>query len=715
MEPAEPELSWLYLKLMARTDPALLDLIHPNLPIGTPMPSGNTPALTEDHLQALRLWIRGGGPEDGVVEGTAELLGTCLPEPTPLKVAAPKGPPRDANGDATGVQLRQTPWPLGGVTEEFQGEDEICMATYYDLSEVVPDWARIPCPPEFVPGRSCSEDASPCETDADCSGDPEDSCDYRNLVNTGSECFVYHKQTLLQDPQSHHSILQIYRGAFGTGHESWGPWTYKIEPKAADYDSKHGLTCDPLQIDPEKGYNPGCSGRVFSTLACAGFGPPDVTEFGIVAGGNLPQFLVSQEPFFEFELANGVYSVLPIKGIMTWNSHAFNLSSIDTTMAQYLNMEFARTEDQLYQSQEIFHADWIFAQNVMPFEKQEVCATYTAPRGANIFQLTSHTHLRGNRFRIWAPPNEPCQPPCPDSACADATDTICFCENSGVCSHDQSYCSAQWDCNQGCDRRAGVCIGDRSVACERKSDCVLNECLLPTPPFCTGPRADDPFYFSTEYSDPLQLFFDPPLALHGQSVEDRTFLYCSQFDNGSAPGSPPVKQQSTSPVPPELSIFGLGPEFIKIVVGDMLGGPCNDADLFCLGGANEGMPCGGDDSLCGEGGVCDACPAHGGVTTDDEMFILIGGFFQETTTTTTAPTTTAPTTTTTSPPRTAPPTTTTSTTLPHGSRIGVCHKGRKMLSLPSAAVPAHLGHGDTIGSCNGKASERGKKKRGKGR
>ena len=54
MEPAEPELSWLYLKLLARTDPALLESIHGPIAVGTPMPSGNTPALTEDHLQALR-------------------------------------------------------------------------------------------------------------------------------------------------------------------------------------------------------------------------------------------------------------------------------------------------------------------------------------------------------------------------------------------------------------------------------------------------------------------------------------------------------------------------------------------------------------------------------------------------------------------------------------------------------------------------------------
>jgi hypothetical protein len=39
------------------------------------------------------------------------------------------------------------------------------------------------------------------------------------------------------------------------------------------------------------------------------------------------------------------------------------------------------------------------------------------------------------------------------------------------------------------------------------------------------------------------------------------------------------------------------------------------------------MSCGGDDSVCGEGGMCDACPLLGGVTTDDEMFLPLGSYY----------------------------------------------------------------------------------------
>lgn len=34
-----------------------------------------------------------------------------------------------------------------------------------------------------------------------------------------------------------------------------------------------------------------------------------------------------------------------------------------------------------------------------------------------------------------------------------------------------------------------------------------------------------------------------------------------------------------------------------------------------------------------------------------------------------------------------------------GDTLLVCHKGKKTMELPSEAVDAHLGHGDTLGPC----------------
>jgi hypothetical protein len=47
----------------------------------------------------------------------------------------------------------------------------------------------------------------------------------------------------------------------------------------------------------------------------------------------------------------------------------------------------------------------------------------------------------------------------------------------------------------------------------------------------------------------------------------------------------------------------------------------------CFGGDNQGQACDGDDAVCGEGGMCDACPLLGGVTTDDEMFLPLGSYY----------------------------------------------------------------------------------------
>ena len=260
-----------------------------------------------------------------------------------------------------------------------------------------------------------------------------------------------------------------------------------------------------------------------------------------------PAFAGSQEPYAETNFALGVYSVLPMSGAVVWNSHAFNLTSQDSTMDQYLNIRFAGPADRLFPAQGIFDSASIFAQNVPPYGTQEVCRTYTVEQGARIFNINSHTHRWGVRFRVWEPPNPPCFP--------DGDGNGCF-------------------------------PGDPSQL----------------------------IYFSTEYTDPVQLNPDPPILYDSPNPDDRTFLYCSLYDNGSTVSSPTVKRQSTSPEAPG----NLGP-FIS-------GGPCGDDTVACLGGANAGALCGGNPALC-DSGVCDACPVRGGVTTEDEMFIFIGSYF----------------------------------------------------------------------------------------
>jgi hypothetical protein len=495
VEPGEPALSFLYNKLAASTIPG-----H-DAGGGSPMPSGGAPALTAEHLEAVERWIRGGAPEDLTVDGTALLLGSCLPDPDPLTIPIPDPP-----AAGVGIQLRQTPWPLPSSSE-----DEICMSTWYDVSALVPASAKVPCPAEFI-----------------------------NANNPSGECFAYNAQTLLQDPQSHHSIIHIYTGTYGPTHPAWGAYTYKFQDPSNPLE---GTACNPLAVGPN-GQNENCSGSVQSAVACTNYGPPDYT-FG---GGTAPTFSGSQEPYYQQAYPGGVYNVLPLSGVVVWNSHAFNLTTGDSTMSQYLNLEFALgAPEQVYPVQGIFDSASIFVQEVPPFESREYCRTYTIPAGSSLFELSSHTHRHGTLWRTWAPPNTPCVPG--DAACV--------------------------------------------------------------------PRGDTPIYVSVDYTDPLQLTFDPPVHHPvGSSVADRTYLYCSVFDNGSTPSSPAVKRYSTSPEPP---------------LGFPFGGPCPVVETRCIG-FNEGALCSGFESTCesfpgADDGDCDACTLRGGVTTEDEMFILIGNYF----------------------------------------------------------------------------------------
>jgi hypothetical protein len=652
VEVLDPQLSFLFRKLAAKLDPGLPEIPLPTSPAteGDPMPRSPFFPLTADHLEAIRLWVRNGAPRDTVVSGTQSLLGACLAEPDPQKIAVPAPPPA-----GTGVQLQQTPWPLFGRTPETQGEDEICMATYYDFSSLVPESAKVPCPDRFQqrqgvcsndPGFVCEQDSDCgtgntcqgfcsldtaifCDGDADCAAQSAGTCNpVKNATNVGNECFAWHRQVLKQDPQSHHSIISMYTGAASPFDPSWGTWSRKSDdPQDPCYPLSwpdvHSppaqCLCDPTTIDPALGYAHGCSGDVVSSVACNGWGPTDGSNFSFAGGGgNFPTFSGSQEPIYDFELADGVFTTLPLRGIVSWNSHAFNLSSQDTTMAQYLNLHFAGPDDQLTPLLGIFNATWIFAQNIKPFETQEICATHTLPKGARLFQLSSHTHVRGVEWRTWLPPNEPCQPLCPQNDAGQ----------NATCIFGGIFCGCQnfFSCN-----------ADPTRVCTRNNDCPgPDTCNLAAPivPYCDDlgyPREDSPDYRSLEYSDPVSLAFDPPLEYDSDDWRERTLLYCSEYDNGATTRAP-VKRQSTSAATPPLIVPPLTAPLPPALIEPAIGGPCPDALRYCVDGPNRGLLCGDQadpHGFCGDPAdqLCDACPAHGGVTTGDEMFILLGSYF----------------------------------------------------------------------------------------
>lgn len=339
VQPGQPSESYLYAKLQAATEPGSVTIA------GAPMPSG-MPALSAEHLEAIRRWIGEGAPETGSVldpvtgssESVAALLDSCLPPATPTAIK-PLEPP----GSGEGVQFAMPAFPL-----KASSETEVCFAQYYDFSSVVPAEFQDPARGVF---------------------------------------FVNGKRTR-QDPQSHHLALAHSKlGAEFVNHPSFGEWRCR----GGDRD---GQACDALSATA-------CGAGICATdpkpsLACIGYGPPEAQVN--VAVGNIGGAQTAQQYIRPIE---GVYEEIPTKGIVFWNSHAFNLTTHETTVHAWLNLAY--TSDLRFKiTQGLVSAlDQVVGQ--APFTKKNYCGKWVAPQGSTLYWLTTHTHKRGSNFTVTDP------------------------------------------------------------------------------------------------------------------------------------------------------------------------------------------------------------------------------------------------------------------------------------------------------------------------
>jgi hypothetical protein len=356
VQPGSRQDSFLWEKLAAATEGYDLE------GRGTPMPSGGLP-ITAEELELVRLWIQFGANSTGVVVGTESLVGACLPDPDPPTISAPEPPPA-----GQGVQLHVKPWTIAPATPDGpNGEAEVCYAQWYDFSSQIPAEFKTPCP-EFW-------------------GGPD------------RECFFFNKTELTQTPNSHHSILHIYNGEY----EPTDPgFSFNCQSG-----SQQGMPCDPREASACGGDPDACYGDPIRAIACIGFGPPDY-QFGggangITSSDTAPTVGGSQQPYVLNLSPPGVFGVLPTSGVFVANSHAFNLFETPQTNEQWWHVWFAPEEDRLFPFRAIFDATDIFVQHVPPYEEREYCRTLTMPKGARVFEMSSHTHVRGRLFRIWGP------------------------------------------------------------------------------------------------------------------------------------------------------------------------------------------------------------------------------------------------------------------------------------------------------------------------
>lgn len=545
------------------------------------MPPDQLPPLSIDELDAVRKWIEVGAPAEGTVPGTAELLDACLPPEKPIEIE-PLAPPPAGEG----VQLFMPRWIL-----EPESEHEVCYVTYYDVTDQVPEQFRGP-----------------------------------------NGTFRYETAVVRQDPLSHHLIVNLYDGAKTIDDPIWGG--FKCRGGASD-----GQVCDPTDIGA-CGAGSGCANEPAISIACIGAATlPSDAQVGLATSG----FVVAQETATTLAYPDGVYREIPMKGIIIWNSHAFNLTDQPGKLEAWLNLYFAPPETQRYPATDIFIADppTLFKMNVPPFQAEEVCNVFTLPPNSQIFELSSHMHQRGKRWRTFegawrcqggANDGDACSPLGPD----EAFETTDLCAGA-PCTSRQS--PRNGDCNGDLQVTIDELILGVNIVLGRST---IDECprldrndtgtigianLISAVASASLPALRDAqgslLYTNFVYNDPLVLPLVPPMAMGGEHVlpEERSLTYCALYDNGFAE-STEVKMASTSPLPP---------------LGIPVGGPCATPS-GCTAG-NVGAACSGAtqaardascDSTPGAGdGFCDACVLTGGVTTEDEMFLLLGAFFVE--------------------------------------------------------------------------------------
>jgi cysteine-rich repeat protein len=497
------------------------------------MPLGGYPPLSTDELEAVRLWIEGGGAgRDAQVPAAASLLAACVPEPEPVKIDPLEPPP-----PGKGVQLHMPAYTLAAHSEA-----ESCFASYYDLSGQIPA--------EFL---------SPDGTH-----------------------FRYKSVDIRQDPLSHHLIVDLYRGKVPANHPDWG--VYKCRGGERD-----GTVCDPLDL-PFCGAGQCATDPDFNSIACIGFGP--TSGFGTLTSGG---FAFAQETTAHYRFPGEVYDELPVRSVILWNSHAFNLTRIDGTLEAWVNITFPAAGEQTHQQQQIFNVDKIFWTDDFPplplpqlaaFEAMEVCHVHEfgpassalqgnsllqADETAHVFEVSGHTHQRGTRFQIFR---------------------------------------GRFTCTDGANR-GEACSPFQPEMCPGAA--------------CVDDGGREPqaalLYTNYVYNDPLVLRFDEPLLISGSApLADRTFTYCAHYDNGMEPNIQNVKRRSTSPP------AGVLLDLISI------GGPCAVSQTRCIGGPHHNQLCNGNNAACdsqpGAGdGDCDACPLTGGFRTQDEMFVMFGNYW----------------------------------------------------------------------------------------
>ena len=303
---------------------------------GSPMP-GPAAAISAGALKAIRLWIEAGAPETGSIGDT---IGRGEDElERLLGVCLPEAEPVNTlplQPPERDVGL-QFLMPSHDIAAE--SEKELCFAVYEDFRDIIP--------PQYM--------------------------------SADREFFYVQGDEVREDAFTHHNIL-MYAGIPPEDiHDpSLGPWT------CVGGDQK-GSTCEPTDLQSCGAGK--CRSELQDSVACIGIGPGDGPVASLAS--NVGSYLTQE----------GYYETFPTYGVFYWNSHVFNLTTEDASHHVWRNLFY--TDDRRFDAAYFTYSTHIgAAAGTPPFERQTVCRDYQLDQGDGLIYLSSHTHQRGEYFKI---------------------------------------------------------------------------------------------------------------------------------------------------------------------------------------------------------------------------------------------------------------------------------------------------------------------------
>lgn len=348
VQPGTATDSFLYQKLAAATNPSMVKTM------GSPMPVGTAP-LSAKELEAMRVWILQSAPKTGNVadpvtgNNIGTLLDACVPAAKPIKAVPLEAPAADE-----GVQF-----VLPGYLLKAGIEQEQCKPFAYDFTDKIP-------------------------------------AAYKDV---GRNVMFVNGSRVLQDPSSHHMVVWDPTKALST--VPMTGWTCDGGDRNGEPCSGSNVDCGPASVCA----GPATPGTLcdFDTQAIASNNADPLETLkalGTLLATGLPAQVANTQSPQEYvpPFDGGVYWELPLKGVLWFNSHAFNLTTEDTVLDARMNFYFAKEQTRQMIPVNVVKNE--VPDGLAPFTKQTYCSTAVIPQNNSIAMMTGHTHKHGKHF--WA-------------------------------------------------------------------------------------------------------------------------------------------------------------------------------------------------------------------------------------------------------------------------------------------------------------------------